>query len=147
MTPLPILLVAVFLGTGNCSSKIVHGSFFLQYPPRLSWSLSEIYVSVIEIFWNEVFMVRNVVTTGQSWRSTVMEPGRYLWERSAIPTQSCLKDHGDSFSRLLVRKKDLINIYWEALVSGFANILVYFNKKKKTKTNNVETARYFFFTN
>ena len=27
---LPILLAAVYLGTGNCSSKIVHGSFFLQ---------------------------------------------------------------------------------------------------------------------
>ena len=30
MTLLPILLVAVYLGTGNCSSKMVHGSFFLQ---------------------------------------------------------------------------------------------------------------------
>ena len=30
MTPLPILLTAVFLGTGNCSSKIFHGSFSLQ---------------------------------------------------------------------------------------------------------------------
>ena len=30
MTLLPILLAAVYLGTGNCSSKIVHGSFFLQ---------------------------------------------------------------------------------------------------------------------
>ena len=30
MRPLPILLSALFLGTGNCSSKIVHGSFFLQ---------------------------------------------------------------------------------------------------------------------
>ena len=30
MTLLPILLVAVYLGTENCSSKIVHGSFFLQ---------------------------------------------------------------------------------------------------------------------
>ena len=119
-------------------SKIVHGSFFLQYPPRLSWSLSEIYVSVIEIFWNEVFMVWNVVKSGQSWRSTVMEPGLYLWKRSAIPTHSCfnlflkkesVKDHGDSFSRLLVRKKDLISIYWGALVSGFSNILFYFNKK------------------
>ena len=29
MTLLPILLTAVYLGTGNCSSKIVHGSFFL----------------------------------------------------------------------------------------------------------------------
>ena len=138
MTLLPILLVAVFLGTGTCSSKIVHGSFFLQYPPRLSWSLSEIYVSFIEIFWNEVFMVWNVVKSGQSWRSTVMEPGLYLWKRSAIPIHSCfnlflkkesVKDHGDGFSRLLVRKKDLISIYWGALVSGFSNILVYFNKK------------------
>ena len=25
-----ILLAAIFLGTGNCSYKIVHGSFFLQ---------------------------------------------------------------------------------------------------------------------
>ena len=31
MTPLPILLAAVFLSTGNLSSKIVRGSFFLQY--------------------------------------------------------------------------------------------------------------------
>ena len=31
MTLLPILLAAVFLGTGNnCSSKIVYQSFFLQ---------------------------------------------------------------------------------------------------------------------
>ena len=35
MTPLPILLTAVFLGTGNCSSKIFHGSFFMQWPSRL----------------------------------------------------------------------------------------------------------------
>ena len=26
MTPLPILLAAFFHGTGNCSSKVVHGS-------------------------------------------------------------------------------------------------------------------------
>ena len=31
LTPLPILLAAMFLGTRNCSYKIVHGSFFLQY--------------------------------------------------------------------------------------------------------------------
>ena len=30
MTLLPILLAAIYLGTGNCSSKIVHGSFFLK---------------------------------------------------------------------------------------------------------------------
>ena len=30
MTLLPILLAAVYLGTGNCSSKIIHGNFFVQ---------------------------------------------------------------------------------------------------------------------
>ena len=30
MTQLPILLTKLFLGTGNCSSKIIQGSFFLQ---------------------------------------------------------------------------------------------------------------------
>ena len=30
MALLPILLAAVYLSTGNCSSKLVHGSFFLQ---------------------------------------------------------------------------------------------------------------------
>ena len=33
MTLLPILLAAVHLGTGNCSSEIVQRSFFLQYLP------------------------------------------------------------------------------------------------------------------
>ena len=59
MRPLPILLAAWFLGTGNCSSKIVYWNFFLQQPPRCSWSLSEICKSVIKIFWEQVFMVRN----------------------------------------------------------------------------------------
>ena len=30
MTPLPILLPAVFFGTGNCSSQIVYWSFYLR---------------------------------------------------------------------------------------------------------------------
>ena len=51
MTPLPILLAAIFLGTGNCSYKIVH--FFLSY--------GRICKSVIEIFWDEVFIARNTV--------------------------------------------------------------------------------------
>ena len=46
---LPILLAAIYLGTGTCSSKIVHGSFFLQWRPRCPPSLSEICKSVIEI--------------------------------------------------------------------------------------------------
>ena len=43
MTPLSILLAAVFLDTGNSSCKIVHESVFLQQPPRCSWSLSKVY--------------------------------------------------------------------------------------------------------
>ena len=71
-------------------------------------------------------------------------------KRSAIPPivvsiflKTCVKDHGDSFRRLLARKKDWLSIYWGALVSGFVNVLVYFNKQ----ANNVETARYIFSTN
>ena len=65
MTPFPILLAAVFLGTGNRSSKIVNGNLFLQKPPRCSKSLSEISKSVTEIFLDEVIMARNTVKTGQ----------------------------------------------------------------------------------
>ena len=61
MTLLAILLAAVYLGTRNCSSKIIRESFFLQKQPRRSWSLSEICKSVIEIFWDKGFVVRNMV--------------------------------------------------------------------------------------
>ena len=44
MTPLPIILAAILL-TGNCSYQFVHG----------------ICKSVIETFWDEVFIVRNTV--------------------------------------------------------------------------------------
>ena len=36
MTPLPILLATVYLGTGNCSSKIAHGNVFLQIIPHMN---------------------------------------------------------------------------------------------------------------
>ena len=44
MMPLPIILAAIFL-TWNCSCKIVHRNC----------------KSVIETFWDEVFVVRNVL--------------------------------------------------------------------------------------
>ena len=78
MTPLGTLLVAVFLGTGNFSSKIVYGGFFLQSfsndcYDRCPLSLSKICESVSEIFWNGDFMVRNTIITGQSaWYSAVI---------------------------------------------------------------------------
>ena len=67
MTPLPISLAAVFLGTGNCSSKIVHKNFF----PKIAASMfvkfiSGICKSVIEIFQDEVFMVKKKGKNGQS---------------------------------------------------------------------------------
>ena len=48
----------------------------------------------------------------------------------SIFLKTCVKDHGDSSSRLLARKKDWISMYREALllVGGFVKILVYFNK-------------------
>ena len=72
MTLLPILIAAVYLGTGKCSSKIIHGSLFLQKQPRCSWSLSEICKSVIEILWDKDFLLRNTVKNGQSWCSAVI---------------------------------------------------------------------------
>ena len=116
MTPLPILLAAVFLGTGNCSSKIVYWSFFLQQPPRCSWSLSEICKSVIEIFWEEVFLFRNTVENGQSWCSTVICAKRSAFDMQfhlivvSIFLKTCVKDHGDTSSRLLERRIWLVRI-------------------------------------
>ena len=44
-----------------------------------------------------------------------------------IYLKTCVKDPGDS-SAPIARKRDLISMYQGALVSGFANISVYFNK-------------------
>ena len=120
MTLLPILLAAVYLGTENRSSKIVHGSFFLQEQPRCSWSLSEICKSVIEIFWDEVVMIRNTVKNGQycclavicrKWSAFDMQFHLIV---VSIFLKTCVKDHGDSSSRLLERRVLLVCI--EALL-------------------------------
>ena len=55
MTPLPILIVAIFLGAGNCSYKIIHRSFFLLDVREVKNGNC---ASVIGIFWDEVFMVK-----------------------------------------------------------------------------------------
>ena len=132
MTPLPILLAAVFLGTGNCSFKIVYWSFFLQQPPRCSWSFSEICKSVIEIFWDEVFMVRNTVKNGQSWCSAVICRKRSAFDMQIpliivlIFLQTCEKDLGDSSSRLLERRIWLVCT--EALLLAVCKHFRLFNK-------------------
>ena len=64
MTPLPIFLAVIFLGTGNCSSKIVHGNFFsvpLAASMAVKFNRNLELKRVIEIFWGEGFMVRNTV--------------------------------------------------------------------------------------
>ena len=59
MTQLPSLLAAVFLGTGNSSSKIVHGSFL---PPIAASKFVNFRQNLYEqYFRDEVFMVRNTV--------------------------------------------------------------------------------------
>ena len=45
----------------------------------------------------------------------------------SIFLKTCVKDHGNSSSQLLERRV-LISRYQSALVSGFVNILVFFNK-------------------
>ena len=57
MTPLLILLAAVFLSTGKCSREL--------FPP-IAASMFVKFKSVIEIFWDEDFMVRNTVKKRQS---------------------------------------------------------------------------------
>ena len=81
------------------TSKIVYWSFFLQQPPRCSWSLSGICKSVIEISWEEVFMVRNTVEDGQSWCSTVICTKRTGFDMQfhlivvSIFLKTCVKDY------------------------------------------------------
>ena len=100
MTLLPILLAAVYLATGNCSSEIIYRSFFLQKQPRCSWSLSEICKSVIVIFWDKVFIVRNTVKNGQycclaviCWKWSAFNKKFHLIVVS-IFLKACVKDHG-----------------------------------------------------
>ena len=45
----------------------------------------------------------------------------------SIFLKACVKDHG-RLLQPIARKKGLISMYRSALVSGFVNILVYFNK-------------------
>ena len=57
MTPLSILLAAIFLGTGNYSYKIVHGELFSPIVASMFVKLkrNHHYRSVIGIFWDELF--------------------------------------------------------------------------------------------
>ena len=106
MTPLPISLAAVFLGTGNCSSKIVHKN--KRFFPKIAASMfvkfiSGICKSVIEIFRDEVFMVKK--KNGQKW--TIFDVQLFLQKTKRFDMQfhltvalfflkTCVRDYGDS---------------------------------------------------
>ena len=66
MTPLPILLAAVILGTGSFSPKIVHGTFFSAMAASMfvnfKRNLFERYRNIL----GSSFMVINVVKSGES---------------------------------------------------------------------------------
>ena len=94
----------------RCSYKIVYGS--LIFPPiaaPMFVKFKRNHKRVIEIFWDEVLMVRNTVKNGQCWRLAVI-----CRKRSAFGMQfhlivvwifleTCVKDRGDRSSRLLER--------------------------------------------
>ena len=62
MTPLSILLAAIFLGTGNYSYKIVHGELFSPIVASMFVKLkrNHHYRRVIGIFWDEGFIIVNM---------------------------------------------------------------------------------------
>ena len=62
MTPLPTpSLAVIFFGTGNCSYKIVYGSLFSPIRSPREVKEESVRASVIEIFWDEDFIVRKLI--------------------------------------------------------------------------------------
>ena len=108
MTPLPILLAAILVGTGNFSYKIIHGSFLLQYG-RLD---------VLQVKAESVrALSRYFGKTGKSWRLAVICSKRSTFDHAISPysgLKTCVKDLGDSSGRLLERRIWLVCI--EALL-------------------------------
>ena len=106
MTLLPILLAAVYLGTGiffeNHSREL--------FPPIAASRFVKFCKSVIEIFWDKDFVVRNTVKNGQSWCSAVICRKRNAFDMQfhvivvSVFLETCVKDQGDSSSRLLERR-------------------------------------------
>ena len=107
MTPLPIFLEAVFLGSTNFSSNIVHGCFFLPTAASMfvmfKRNLLERYRDILG--WR-------TVKTGQSWCSAVICRKRSAFETHfylmvvSIFLKTCVEDNGGSFSRLQERRFD-----------------------------------------
>ena len=72
MMPLPNLLAAVFLGTGNSYSKIIPRAFFYISLLDVTEVQSKSIRKKSKIFRDEAFKVRNTVKTGKSGCSAVI---------------------------------------------------------------------------
>ena len=110
----------------TCSSISRHWELFFQNRSRelfpsterswSSWSLREICKSNIEIFWSKVFMVTNTVKNRKSRCLAVICRKRSAFDMKfhlivvSIFFKTCVKDHGDSSSRLLERRIWLVCI-------------------------------------
>ena len=69
MTPSPILLAAVFLGTGNWSSKTVHGSIFPPHPWHL-WLVNHSQQSLLVLCGRHQSIQRTVKLSKGQWSPT-----------------------------------------------------------------------------
>ena len=123
---------AIILGIGNLTKSFT-GAFFSNTVASMFVKFKQNLKSVIEIFWNEVFIIRNTVRKGKSWCLAVICRKRSAFDMQfnlivvLIYLKTCVKDRRDS-SAPIARKKDLISMYQGPLVSRLVNISVYFTK-------------------
>ena len=134
MMPLPISLIAVFLGTGTVLPKSFTGAFLSNSrldvrEVRKAKSLRTFYRYIFE--WSTV---RNTEKNGQSWwlavicrKQSAFDMLFYLTVVS-IFLKTCVKDHEDSSSRLQERRIWLVCIEALNLLEVFVKISVYFNE-------------------
>ena len=121
--------------------NIVHGSLFPQSLTQFSWSEDKIYESAMLYFGMEFLWLKpgakldhpDVYKT--KCLSNAIAPHSTFY--FIIFKHFCEKIVGDSFSRLLVERRDSISMHWGAIVGVFVNILVYFNKWE----NSLETTQ------
>ena len=108
--PISYFSSAMIPGTGtsqNCSQELSFSntvaSMFVKFKQNLK--------SVIQIFWNEVFIIRNTVRTGKSWFLVVICRKWSAFDSQfhlivvLICLKACVKDRGDSSAWLLESKE------------------------------------------
>ena len=109
-------------------------SFMGQLFPLIATSMfMHFKQNLLDRYRDILFMVRDIVKTGQSWCSVIIcrkqstFEGQFLLILVSIFWKTCVKDHRESFSRFLERRIWLVCIT-ALLVSSFVNISAHFNK-------------------